>query len=491
MFLAPFALIAFQGGLLPSFPEAWPRLNVVSEKRDGGTVAQIAPAGGDGFSATGAWIQNPPLERELRFSVWLRAVESGSAAINAFAYGEGQKLIRPFTVTVAVEAGKWVEGRSTIVAPPGTKELRLFVINTASKPLDVSSPRLELGEAKIVSLHGSGLLRASAASPVTGGKGTLLFPIPGPTAESVPVSFVLRSTPPEALEGYTVRRRAGDNWICEARVSPPAGGTATLRWEALVAVRDGAAKTLPKAKFGPVAPTLASWLTSTPVVQAADPAIRAKAAALRKASPDVETFARKVIEFTSQNEGKGKPHTALDAASAMEQGGSCTNRANLAAALLRAGGVPARTVSHLPVWAYGSPLYEHWLTEYWHPGVGWTRVETTLGRFRPQASSFAPLATASIEDERMTGKPGQIGWIMPGAAWMSGVQGTGALRAGNGSEGAAAWCRPERKLVVDAALLKAAREAWPRLAIGHPELDATAMTATPEELIQSLVTLGQ
>jgi hypothetical protein len=157
-----------------------------------------------------------------------------------------------------------------------------------------------------------------------------------------------------------------------------------------------------------------SWTRSTACVQSADPAIVAKAKALAEGVDDVETLARKVMGFTSSNPGKpGVAFDALDARKALECGGSCTSRANLAAALLRASGVPARTVAHLPLWAPG--LYEHWLVEYWHPGAGWVWLESTLGRFRPSTLSLVVLNVANPEDEDLAFDPIQLRQVMPGA----------------------------------------------------------------------------
>ena len=320
------------------------------------------------------------------------------------------------------------------------------------------------GEAAIVGLRGQGILRASSGTTVTGKGGTLYFPIPGPTAEQAPLTFSLTASDPTALKGFEIKPRGADNWVCEAKIEPANSKPVHVRWESLILVRDLPKAKLPPAPLAPVSEDRKTWLASTPVVQSADPAIVAKAKVLRMQSKDIGDFAIRVAQFTSQNQGAGKPFVALDASSALGCGGSCTSRANLAAALLRAGGVPARTVSHLPTFAYGSPLYEHWLTEYWHPTVGWVRLEATLGQLQPPASELATLAYATIEDERQTGKPGQRGWIMPGAAWMSGIQATGNLQpAGTDEDASSNWCRDERRLKVSPELFTRAQSIYPKI----------------------------
>lgn len=481
------ALVHRQGDILPDFPSGWYAVPGGGSATKTDRIPGAAPGG---FAALGTSLASFPIEREMRLTVSLRAQSADvTARINSFAYDAGGKVLKMVSTPVPLEVGTWTEGRTTMVAPRGTKTVTVFVLNMTPQPVEMRSPHLELGEARVLDVQGGGLLRASAGMPVAGGAGTVVFPIPGPTAEQVPVSFVLRSSDPAALKGYVVKRREGENWVCEAQVDPHGEKPTTLRWESLIAVRDRAVAPLPEAKLGVPDPSIKAWLVSTPVVQADDFAIRKKAAELRAGTADVETFVRRVLAFTSENKGTGGTFRSLDASCALTSGGSCTSRANLGAALLRAGGVPARTVSHLPTWAYGSGLYEHWLVEYWHPGVGWVRGETTQGEFRPEASGFAQLAVASIEDERRSGKPGQLGWIMPGAAWMSGIQGFGGLHAaGSENEGNANWCRPERRMDV-MATMKAARAAWPRLAMGHPELNEVAAKATPTELAKALGSL--
>jgi hypothetical protein len=166
---------------------------------------------------------------------------------------------------------------------------------------------------------------------------------------------------------------------------------------------------------------VAQWTQSTTCVQSADPAIRAKADELARGTDDVESYVRNVIAFTSTNKGEGAKFNALDAKRALLCGGSCTSRANLAAALLRAHGVAARTLSHLPAW-YPHGCFEHWLVEYWHPGVGWVWAESTLGLLQPAPNQLVVLAESSADDENKALDPIHLRYIMPGAAYLSGPE---------------------------------------------------------------------
>jgi hypothetical protein len=160
------------------------------------------------------------------------------------------------------------------------------------------------------------------------------------------------------------------------------------------------------------------WKQSTSCVQSSSARIRAIAEKLAASGDSAEAYARKVMAFVRDDMGKGAPFKALDALAALECGGSCTNKSNLAAALLRAHGIPARTVSHMPLWAT-EPLYEHWLTEFWQPGEGWLPLDATIGCWNPDRRSRVVLAISNPADEDRAFEPLHERFVMPGAAYMS------------------------------------------------------------------------
>lgn len=476
---------------LPAFPIKWKGLTSLTEKHDGKGTARIGALSQADVEIKG----NLPIERELRLSAWLCSAGTPSyLELKAYASDEHNHLIKALTHRFPVRKGKWSRSTISFFAPPKTASVQLSIVNSDDKPLDISSPELTLGGPMVDEVKESGVVRASSGTVVEGDPGKVQFPIPAPTSEQIPISFHLTAEPADALKGYEIKNRTGNDWICEADVAPPKNKTVSLRWESVVLVKNQPLPELVKVGFGTNPEFAKPWLAPSPVVESNDPDIVAKAKELKKDASDVETYVRKVIEFTSTNQGTGEPFIALDASTALGCGGSCTSRANLAAALLRAGGVPARTVSHLPTWAYGDLLYEHWLTEYWHPGTGWVRIEPTLGKFAPPASTFAALATATVDDEKRTGTPGQLHWIMPGAAWMSGIQGDPGLLPGGEEEedGNSNWCRAERNVPLDERFFIAAKKAWP--AIMRPGVGDAAERAAeygkPDELLEALIKLS-
>ncbi len=320
------------------------------------------------------------------------------------------------TGEVAPDATRIVFGMGVI----GSGQARLrCVMLSALGPIDLARANRE----PISSLQGPGIIHIAMEAPVralgAALTGTVTIPMPGIYREQVPLDFRLTATPAGALQGYRFARRPdGRNWVCVARVTPPKKG-AMLNWQSDVLVFERTVALLPKMARPEVPAEAAPWTRATACVQSGDPAIQAKAHDLAQGDPDVETYVRRVIAFTSTNRGTGAKFDSLDAAKAIICGGSCTNRANLAAALLRARGIPARTVSHMPAWSQGQPFYEHWLTEYWHPGVGWVWIEPTLGQMQPSPTDVAVLSVSNPEDEDKAFDPVHLRFVMPGAAYLS------------------------------------------------------------------------
>jgi hypothetical protein len=264
--------------------------------------------------------------------------------------------------------------------------------------------------------------RTSAKTLVPGDTGTLTFPVPGLYREQIPLTLKISAQPSSALIGYHISKRLdGLNWMAQVVVKPPEGGC-IVTWESLVLVDGREKKILPKAKFPADSPFSSSnWKRSSVCVQSNKTAIKEKADQIGKGADDVETYARRVISFTAENKGTGAPFVSLDALSALSCGGSCTSRANLAAALLRARGIPARTLSHMPAW-FKHPMYEHWLVEYWHPGSGWVWLESTLDQMQPDPQTVVVLAVSNLYDEEKAIDVVHLRGIMPGAAYLSGCE---------------------------------------------------------------------
>gem|GEM_PF-2003789 len=105
-----------------------------------------------------------------------------------------------------------------------------------------------------------------------------------------------------------------------------------------------------------------------------------------------------IIRFTG-NEIKyeGGMQTALDALT--EGHAVCTGKANLAVALCRALGIPARVL-------FGDTT--HYIVEIWIPNYGWVRGESTQGIFPYPKHLYTVCWIANIDDENYGGERGGV-----------------------------------------------------------------------------------
>jgi hypothetical protein len=113
------------------------------------------------------------------------------------------------------------------------------------------------------------------------------------------------------------------------------------------------------------------WLESSQFIQSEEPEIIAKLEELIGEDNNTTTIAKTIGNFTGV-EIDYNYATHQDALSTLQRGyGVCTGKSNLAAALFRAAGIPARII-------LTSPL-PHFFVEYYVHPYGWVRSEATAG----------------------------------------------------------------------------------------------------------------
>ncbi|AIE86409.1 hypothetical protein OP10G_3041 [Fimbriimonas ginsengisoli Gsoil 348] len=401
-------------------------------------------------------IAKPPTGRRLLFRVAFRGtqkLQGFSVVAVAVKPRNGKEL--PWAATWTddgkAEVGRWVEFSREYVLPPESTGLSIVIHNVDKQSIYFSDPHLTVGEdappdqnaiaaveqvkremaeeaahpkptivqknhdalaaqagPAIVRLKMRAPLRTKSPSEV----GTASFPIPALDASQVPLDFKIEVDKPGKLLGFKWRRRAdGHNLLCEARIQPGTKG-AWVHYEALVLVRQGPADD--------TAPADGTLVKSTACVQCSHREILEIAQRLAGETKSPQEYVGRVFEFVRDNRGKGAPFKTLDALAALACEGSCTNRANLSAALLRAHGIPARTVAHMPTWC--GPLYEHWLTEYWQPGQGWIAMDPSLGRTTPDRRTRVVIGVSSEADEDRAFDPLHTRFVMPGAPYLSVIE---------------------------------------------------------------------
>ncbi len=136
-------------------------------------------------------------------------------------------------------------------------------------------------------------------------------------------------------------------------------------------------------------------------VQSSAAPIRAKAYEILYGTwtGNVREVLEKIITFTGKTivyEGGGD-QTAL---ATLNRGYAvCTGKANLAVALARALGIPARILA---------VLASHFIGEFWIPDYGWVRGESTQGRFPDPKHIWTVDWIGDIEDENLFGPSGGV-----------------------------------------------------------------------------------
>lgn len=113
-------------------------------------------------------------------------------------------------------------------------------------------------------------------------------------------------------------------------------------------------------------------------------------------SGNVIDLVKKIMNFTGNEvdfETRPGGQTAL--ATLSNKSGVCTGKANLAAGLCRALGIPAR-VLHV--------LASHFIIETWIPNYGWVRGESTKGIFPETRHVWTPAWIVDIDDENYAGE---------------------------------------------------------------------------------------
>jgi len=246
----------------------------------------------------------------------------------------------------------------------------------------------------------------------------IAFPIPLAFADQVPIYFEIRSQPENVLKDVVFTQRDEYNWIAELTFCPlDTGDCVDVEWDCYVLIREHDYSDLPEYVELPLKEELPEdvlhWLESTVCVQVDHPEIQEKAKDIRGESTNLMEIARKTAEFLGTIE-QGH-YRSLDAVEALHEGGSCTSYANLAAALLRANGIPTRILAVYPTWA--PSLVTHYIVEFYVPEYGWVRFESTLGEIPWEPYRDVVVAVVTPEDENRSFEQGR--WAARGVPWLS------------------------------------------------------------------------
>ncbi len=407
---------------------------------------------------------NPPVETHLILSVKVRG-NKAKQHFNMTAVGynthlpKGEGWTAWWEKSYVIDAGKWTTLERDICLPKGSDRLRVIIGNPNSDSVRISDLKLVAGvpgspdpvaiatakenieivkhladkqpdtvlqrtadadarSAGVVINHVH--IRGPIRTGNQGEVGTATFPVPAMDPGQIPIAFKITcDMPGQVLSAKWTKRPDGRNTVCKVQLKPGSKGV-WVQYDALVLSPSGHMRDLTPPTWL-AATNRQRWTRGTACVQTFNSEIQAMAKKLSAPNDSSESYARKVFAFVRDYRGKGAPFKTLDAVACVQSEGSCTNKANLTAALLRVHGIPARTVSHMPTWA-PEAIYEHWLTEFWQPDKGWVAIDPELGRWDPDRRTRIVLATSSEEDEDLAFEKLHTRFVMPGAPYASSLE---------------------------------------------------------------------
>jgi transglutaminase-like putative cysteine protease len=354
-------------------------------------------------------IPNPPAGRRLHVTAWAKgAGVENLVALALQAHAPASPRLAGFESTQIDQPLKgdfgWTELKATLDIPRGCANVQVLLMLVGDGEAWFDDVRIELGGEAVLVVPGLFEIRgaftvASTDPGVT--SATLLWPLPSADRDQAPLGYELRVEPVERLRkgGVRVFQDKPGNWVLEATLDNLTTAPDTkVSWSSLVLAAPTDFSALPAAAPMPEAwpEDARPWLRASRSVQSDHPAIRAVAAEIRGESDDVMTILSAVLERASriyaEQEGQAP---SLDAVQALTRKGSCTSRANLVAALLRASDIPARLVAGYPSWS--GPLQTHYIVEAYVPGYGWYPIEPT--QLRAGWPTYCQIAVSTVYPE--------------------------------------------------------------------------------------------
>ena len=211
------------------------------------------------------------------------------------------------------------------------------------------------------------------------------FHIPIAFKEQVPLAIEIDC---QELIDYRFVHLSPPNMIIAARLKQ---GITNLDWTAWVLVKENnysdRPQLVPLTALDELTAEEKKWLQSTDCAQLDAPIVRETAALVRNNTTNLIELADQTAAYCSSIP-PGFSHTpvSFDAVYALKFGNACTGKAHAGAALLRANGVPARSILNLYPSNSTDYIDMHWIVDYLVPGYGWVNLETSLGMnfYNPQ-----------------------------------------------------------------------------------------------------------
>jgi len=222
----------------------------------------------------------------------------------------------------------------------------------------------------------------------------------------VPISFenqvpILIEIDSPQLIDYRFVHLNSPNVIIAARLKR--APSTYLNWTAWILIQDNTHSDRPDSIPIPTMEQLPDstrkWLIPTDCAQIYAPTVTEIATALCARTTDMIQLVQEIGRYCSEIPWTFT-HTPIsfDAVYSLRWGNSCTGHAHAGTALLRANGIPSRSLLNIPT---GSDNYMdmHWIVDYYVPGYGWVKLETTSGKDRYNPKNTVVVFASNPEDE--------------------------------------------------------------------------------------------
>jgi transglutaminase-like putative cysteine protease len=224
------------------------------------------------------------------------------------------------------------------------------------------------------------------------------FHIPIAFKEQVPLAVEIDC--PQLID-YRFIHLTPPNVIISARVKR---GLTNLDWTAWVLVKENRYSDrphfVPLTALDELTAEEKKWLQPTDCAQLDAPVVRETAALVRNNTNNLIELADSTAAYcNSIPPDFSHSPAAFDAVYALKFGNACTGCAHAGAALLRANGVPARSILNLYPSNSTRLIDMHWFIDYLVPGYGWVNLETTLGRNFYNPRNAVIIYVSNPEDE--------------------------------------------------------------------------------------------
>ncbi len=237
--------------------------------------------------------------------------------------------------------------------------------NLSPESSEISTKQTTSVDKKVYLYNVSGCFAIQAASPDTG-PFKIYMHIPIAHLNQAPIILSVYSNPIDIIEDYRISSNySSGNSLLEVSINNLENTDVVyIYWNVPVLIEYNKFDDLPSdASITPeylLPEEVIGWLESTEYVQSDNPEIASKAVELIGSDTNAVTIVETISNFTGNGVIFGYS-SAHDALTVLQEGsGVCVGKANLAVALLRSLGIPARSI-------FIGPLIHYLIEFYLHP----------------------------------------------------------------------------------------------------------------------------